>query len=105
MIQRLIYLKLKDAFCQPNDVDAIVAQSSDVFEQTPLVVRYSIGRPSDAHTAREWQLMFTLEFKNQEDVDTWRQHPLRRAFFEQFLKPMRKKVLVCNWSVGGETEP
>ena len=100
MIQRQVYLKLKSTYCNSVDIDAIAAQSVDVFEQTELIEQYSIGRPSDAHTAREWQLMFSLTFSDQAGVDAWRMHPLRRAFYEQFLGPMRKKVRVCNWRVG-----
>ena len=99
MIQRIVYVKLKDTYCNSLDIEAIAAQSVDVFEQTELITQYSVGRPSDAHTGREWQLMFSLTFREQTDVDAWRTHALRRAFFEQFLGPMRKKVRVCNWRV------
>ena len=79
MIQRIVYLKLKDTYCGSLDIEAITAQSVDVFEQTELITQYSVGRPSDAHTGRACQLMFSLTFREQADVDAWRMHPLRRC--------------------------
>ena len=100
MITRIVMLRLKDAFRNEADIDAITRQTVEVFEQSALIEGFSIGRPSDVHTQREWQLLFSLQFRDQDALEAWRSSGLHRVLFDQFLAPMRLRVRATNWDLG-----
>ena len=104
MITRIVMLRLKDAFRNEADIDAIARPTGEVFEQSALIKGFSIGRPSDVHTKREWQLLFCLQFRDQHTLEAWRSSGLYRILFDQFLAPMRLRVRATNWELAMTTE-
>lgn len=57
--------------------------------------------PGDGRTGSEWDLCILVQFATMEDVETYRTDAIHRAYADVFLKPLRDKIRVWNFDVGG----
>lgn len=96
MIQRIVLIKLTDAFATPEGRRAAAEESRRRLAEVPGPVRLDVAVPADVSSAGSWDLAITLDFAAIEDVPTYIADPIHRAFVDGFIKP--KQACLKAWN-------
>jgi len=97
MIERIVLLKLKEEFGCGEPREALAEQGRAVLAGLPGVREARVAIPTDAESARSWDLGFFLRFDSMEDVEAYRVHPDHRALVDDVLKPRMQVVKAWNF--------
>ena len=99
MIQRVVVIKLKDAYANKEDRAEVVRQTKVVLTTAPGVRHLDVATPADARCKRSWDLCILLRFDDLEAVETYRVDKIHRAYVDVFLKPMLEVIRVWNFDL------
>lgn len=99
MIQRHVYLRLAHTHSGANSVSE-VAQRSRKLAEIPEVKRVQIGMPVDDVSCTAWELCLILDFDSMADIEAYIEHPLHRAYVDEYLKPRLQVIKAWNFEVG-----
>ncbi len=97
MIQRVVVIKLKDAYANATDRAEAAQHTRDVLGLIPGVLHIDVATPADAACERSWDLCVLLRFDDLEAVESYRLDPRHRAYVDVFLKPMLEVIRVWNF--------
>ncbi len=97
MIQRVVVIKLKDAYANATDRADAAQHTRDVLGLIPGVLHIDVATPADAACERSWDLCVLLRFDDLEAVESYRLDPRHRAYVDVFLKPMLEVIRVWNF--------
>ena len=101
MIQRVVLVKLKPTYADDASLEQIAAETRQVLKDAHGVLGLEVGVPGDARTRRDYDLCILVQFATIEDVETYRTDKIHRAYADVFLKPLRERIRVWNFDVGG----
>ena len=101
MIQRVVAIKLKDAYANGQDRAAAAARTREVLVTVPGVRHIEVGLPGDSKTASSWDILILLRFDDMDAVEAYRAHPIHRKYVDVFLRPMLEIIKVWNFAVCG----
>ena len=97
MIQRVVVIKLKDAYANATDRTEAAEHTRAVLGQIPGVLHIDVATPADAACERSWDLCLLLRFDDLDAVESYRVDPRHRAYVDVFLKPMLEVIRVWNF--------
>jgi len=97
MIQRVVVIKLKDAYANATDRADAAQHTRDVLGLIPGVLHIDVATPADAACERSWDLCVLLRFDDLDAVESYRLDPRHRAYVDVFLKPMLEVIRVWNF--------
>jgi len=96
MIERYVFLKLKDDHATAQGRRAVIEHTRRVLASIPQVVRARVGEPADDAAGGSWDVSLAITFASIEDVEPYRVHPEHRRYVDEFLAP-RLEILKA-WS-------
>ncbi len=99
MIQRIVLIKLKDAYTGQEARGEVAEHSRRVLGGLPGVVQVQVGEPAEAKSAKSWDLSIVLGFARLEDVEPYRVHPEHRAYVDDYLKPRMEVIKAWNFAL------
>ena len=99
MIQRVVAIKLKDAYSNPEDRAQVVAVSREVLGGVPTVRSLDIGTPADFSAEKSWDVLLLLRFDDLAAVEVYRAHENHRRYMDVFLRPMLAMIKVWNFDL------
>jgi len=99
MIQRVVAIKLKDAYSNPEDRAQVVTASREVLGAVPAVRAIEVGTPADFSAEKSWDVLLLLRFDDLEAVEVYRAHENHRRFMDVFLRPMLAMIKVWNFEL------
>ena len=102
MIQRVVAIKLKDAYAHDADRAQVAAASREVLGAVPTVRTIEVATPADAATTKSWDLLLLLQFDDLDGVEAYRAHPNHRRYVDVFLRPMLEVIKVWNFELRAE---
>jgi hypothetical protein len=97
VIQRVVVIKLKQAYANTTDRAAAAKYTRDVLGAIPQVRHIDVGTPADERCERSWDLCLLLRFDDLEAVETYRASAEHRAYVDIFLGPMLEVLKVWNF--------
>lgn len=97
MIRRVVVIKLKDAYANPEDRAAAAAHTREVLATEPHVRDIEVATPADERTRGSWDLLILLRFDDLDAVEAYRAHPVHRKYVDVFLRPMLEVIKVWNF--------
>jgi hypothetical protein len=101
MIQRVVLVKLKPAYAGDASRQQIAAETRAVLRDAQGVVDLEVGLPADGRTDGAWDLCILVRFASREDIERYRTDHVHRAYADVFLKPLRDRIEVFHFDVGG----
>src|SRR5688500_925157 len=99
MIQRVVAIKLKDAYSNPEDRALVAATSLEVLGGVPTVRAIEIGTPADFAAEKSWDVLLLLRFDDLNAVEDYRAHENHRRYMDTFLRPMLSVIKVWNFEL------
>jgi len=99
MIQRVVAIKLKDAYANDADRAQIAATAREVLGAVPQVLALEVATPADARTTKSWDLLLLLRFEDLDAVEAYRAHANHRRFVEVLLRPVLDVIKVWNFEL------
>lgn len=102
MIQRYVFLKLRDGAATPEVIDNIAGRAHADLPAVPGVQSVVVGRPADERSAAAWDLALAIAFDRQEDIEPYMSHPRHRAFVDEVLKPELEVIKAWDFAVDGD---
>ena len=99
MIQRVVVIKLKDAYANDVDRAQVASHTRDVLSRIEGVRHLDIATPGDERCGHSWDLCILLRFDNIEAVEAYRIDKTHRAYADVFLKPMLEVIRVWNFEL------
>lgn len=105
MIQRVVAIKLKDAYSNPEDRAQVVATSREVLGAVPAVRAIDIGTPADFAAEKSWDVLLLLRFDDLQAVEDYRAHENHRRYMDVFLRPMLATIKVWNFELAPSSAP
>ena len=99
MIQRVVAIKLKDAYANDADRALVAATSREVLGSVPGVRAIDVGTPADAAALKSWDLLQLLRFDDLAAVEAYRAHANHRHYRDVFLRPMLDVIKVWNFEL------
>ena len=97
MIRRVVAVKLKEAYSNPDDRAVAAGHTREVLAAAPGVREIEVDTPADAPTERSWDFLILLSFDSMAAVEEYRAHPLHRQYMDVFLRPMLEVIKVWNF--------
>ena len=97
MIERVVFIKLEDAYLAPETVSEIAQHSAEVLSRLPGVRNIQVMRPAESATAQAWDLKFSLEFDTLEAIEKYTVHPDHRNYVDQYLRPRIAVIKAWNF--------
>ena len=97
MIERVVLIKLEDAYLAPETVSEIAQHSAEVLSKLPGVQNVQVMRPAESGTALAWDLKFSLEFDTLDAVEQYQVHPDHRHYVDQYLRPRIAVIKAWNF--------
>ena len=98
MIQRVVVVKLRDAYSNDETRATVKAKTLEVLKDAHGVVGLEVGLPSDERSRKAWDLCIFVRFASMED-ELYRTDKVHRAYADVFLKPMLDTIKVWNFDV------
>ena len=105
MIQRVVAIKLKDGYSNPEDRAQVVAVSREVLGAVPSVRSLDIGTPADFSAEKSWDVLLLLRFDDLAAVEDYRAHENHRRYMDVFLRPMLAMIKVWNFDLAPSSAP
>ena len=99
MIQRVVAIKLKDAYANDDDRMQVAAASRQVLGVIPEVRFIDVGTPADFAAEKSWDVLLLLRFDDLAAVDAYRAHENHRQYMDTFLRPMLAVIKVWNFEL------
>ena len=96
MVERLVLVKLKDAFCGHDERDDVARHSRQALAAVPGVRAVRVATPADDACAESWDLCMVVQFDSLDFVAPYVSHPKHRAYVDEYLKP--KIELIKAWN-------
>ena len=103
MIQRVVAIKLKDLYANPEDRAKVAAASREVLGAVPCVRAIEVATPADFAAEKSWDLLLLLRFDDLSAVDLYRAHENHRRYMDVFLRPMLAVIKVWNFELVPES--
>jgi len=100
MIERYVFLKLKDADSTSDGRREVIDHTREVLPKIPGVRSVAVGEPADGHAVASWDVSIVVRFDKIEDVEPYRLHPDHRAYVDTFLKPRLEVIKAWNFDLG-----
>ncbi len=100
MIERVVLVKLSDAYANEDGRYKVVQHARRVLPLIPGVSSVSVGPPADPRSLESWDVSMILRFERIEDVERYRVDPDHRAFVDEFLTPRMAVIKAWNFDVG-----
>ena len=99
MIQRVVVIKLKEAYANSDDRRAVAEHSRSVLQPIPGVLHLDVATPADARCERSWDLCLLLRFEDLDAVESYRADQHHRAYVDIFLGPILEVIRVWNFEI------
>jgi stress responsive alpha/beta barrel protein len=99
MIQRVVAIKLKDPYSNPEDRAKVAAASREVLGAVPEVRSIEVGTPADFAAEKSWDVLLLLRFDDLDAVEVYRAHENHRRYLDVFLRPMLAVIKVWNFEL------
>jgi hypothetical protein len=99
MIQRVVAIKLKDAYANAGDRAQVAAASRQILGAVPGVRSIDVGTPADAAAGKSWDVLLLLRFDDLDAVEAYRGHDNHRRYMDTFLRPMLDVIKVWNFEL------
>ena len=99
MIQRIVVIKLKDAYANEADRAELACHTRDVLSRIEGVRHLDVATPGDERCERSWDLCILVRFDDVEAVEAYRLDAAHRAYVDVFLKPMLEVIRVWNFDL------
>ncbi|MFT7623647.1 MAG: hypothetical protein ACI9WU_002830, partial [Myxococcota bacterium] len=87
MIQRIVLIKLEDAFATPEHRAEVAAHTRAVFPTIPQVKAVTVGTPADQKAVDSWDLTICVQMDSVDAYHQYAVHPIHRAYVDDYLKP------------------
>lgn len=97
MIERVVLIKLKAAYANPEQRAAIAEATASMLPKAEGVRALRIGTPADGRTRRDWDLCLQVVLDDVEAVERYRVDAVHREYADVYLKPMMEKIHVFNF--------
>lgn len=98
MIERYVFIRLKEPYGEPDNRAQLVARSK-ALATLPGVRSLRVGSPADDRAQEAWDISLALTFDDLEAVETYRLHPEHRAYVDDFLTPRLAAIKAWNFEV------
>ena len=99
MIRRVVVIKLKDAWSNPDDRAAAARHTHEVLEPIDEVRTIEVSLPADPRSLAAWDLCLTLTFDDLDAAERYREDRRHRAYVDVFLRPMLEVIKVWNFDI------
>jgi hypothetical protein len=99
MIQRVVAIKLKEAYANDDDRVQVAATSREILGAIPEVRSIDVGTPADFAAEKSWDVLLLLRFDDLAAVDAYRAHDNHRRYMDTFLRPMLAVIKVWNFEL------
>jgi hypothetical protein len=99
MINRFVFMKLKDEWSSDSGLAAVIEETRRVLPSIPGVKGCEVGQPADAHAGKGWDVGIRLTFSSLADADAYRVHPTHKQYLEDFLEPKVEAKRAWNFSM------
>ena len=97
MIERYVFIKLREDHSSPAGRAEVVAEAERALSELPGVISMTAGLPADDHARAAWDVSLALRFSTLADADAYRHHPDHRRFVDDFLAP--RLAVIKAWSM------
>jgi hypothetical protein len=85
MVERYVFLKLRDDQATPTGRAEVRDEALRVLPSRPGVRGARVGLPADAAAEAAWDVVLVVSFDRVEDVAAYVDDPVHRAFVDGFL--------------------
>ena len=99
MIQRVVAIKLKDAYSNDADRQAVARHTLEVLTPIPEVLHLDVATPGDERCRASWDLCILVRLEDLDAVERYRVDKTHRAYADVFLKPMLEVIKVWNFEL------
>ena len=99
MIERKVFVKLKDAYANPQGRIEVRDRTLADFPNIPGVVDVAVGIPADDHALAAWDVCLVIRFDRYEDVAPYSVHPIHVAYLDDFLNPRAEVKKAWNFTM------
>ncbi len=99
MIERYVFIKLKDAHATPTGRAELVEETKAKLPGLPGVLGVTVGTPADEAAEKAWDMSIVVRFAKLEDVEAYRVDPVHRAYVDEFLRPRVETIKAWNFEV------
>ena len=99
MIQRVVVIKLKDAYANEADRAEVARYTKDVLAPIEGVRHLDVATPGDARCEHSWDLCILVRFDDLDAVEAYRLDAAHRAYVDVFLEPMLEVIRVWNFDL------
>jgi len=86
MIQRIVLIKLTEDLANDASRAEIGAETQRQLSGMPGPRAVVVATPADPKSAGSWDLAVTLDFDAVEDVPTYLDHPVHRAYVDDYMR-------------------
>jgi hypothetical protein len=97
MIDRIVFVKLKEVFANADERSDIVSYSREALSGVPGVLGVSVAVAADERAAADWDLCITVRFDTLDDVALYAGHPDHRAYVDEYLRPKVESLRAWNF--------
>ena len=105
MIERFVYLKLREEWANDEGRALVIAESARVLPGIPGVKSCRSGVPADTHAGKGRDLCLVLSFDTLAEVESYRVHVDHVEFLEKFLGPKVEAKRAWNFEMQSLTSP
>lgn len=98
MIQRVVLIKLKDAYRTDVNRRQIAEHSREVLGPLPQVRALEVVTAADPRTESDWDVCILVRFDDLEAVEAYRVHEVHRKYVDIYLKPLMAGIRAYNFS-------
>ena len=99
MIERYVFIKLKDAHATTTGKADVVEETKAKLPGLPGVLSVTVGTPADEATQSSWDVSIVVRFAKIEEVENYRVHPVHRDYVDNFLRPQMESIKAWNFEV------
>ena len=96
MIDRMVFVRLKDEYRSDAERRAIAAHSQDALRTVPQVRAIHVATALDDKTRQDWDLLLVIQLESVEDLEPFRTDPIHRDYVDNYLKP--KMAQIKGWN-------
>ena len=100
MVERYVFIKLKDAQSTPQGRREVVEHTREALPAIPGVASVVVGEPADGAAVASWDVSIAVRFDSIEDIEPYRAHPEHRRYVDEFLKPRMEVIKGWNFEIG-----
>jgi len=97
MIERYVFLKLKDEYATDDGRIEVAKKTQQVLGAMDMVEAVVVGIPADEASTAAWDLSARLQFASNEDLEKYVDDPAHKSYVEEFLAPRTEVVKAWNF--------